>query len=244
MEPNPPHERLEAPDALPAIREQASPRRTAASLQAPPRLSVRHLLLWIAACAPAMAAVRRLSADQPGVWGLLLVNGYAAGCGAAWVGLGVWMVRAARGATWPVEPGHWLLVVLGVRLALDLAIRLWLPRMFTSPESVLEAATCGCLVLPLLGRALSAIWESGFYVLLAIQAAPLTVAVLDGWLFWPPLWLARSAEWIGRSQSWLMALVVLGCAAFDWPERRHRGWLHWLGLAVYLGMALAAVLLR
>jgi hypothetical protein len=244
MEPKAPHERLETPDALPAIRERAPQRHTAAGLQTPPRLSVRHLLLWIAACAVVMAAVRHLSAVQPGAWGLLLVSGYAATCGAAWVGLGVWVVRAARGATWPVEPGHWLLVVLGVRLALDLAIQLWLPRAFTSPESVLEAAVCACLVLPLLSRALSAIWESGFYVLLAIQAAPLTVAVLDGWLFWPPLWLARSAEWIERSQSWLMALVVLGCAAFDWPERRQRGWLHWLGLAVCFGMALAAVLLR
>jgi hypothetical protein len=244
MEPNPPQERQETADALPAIREHAPQRRTATGLQAPPRLSVRHLLLWIAACAAAMAAVRHLSADQPSVWGLLLVSGYAAGCGAAWVGLAIWMVRAARGATWPVEPGHWLLVVLGVRLGLDLAIRLWLPRAFTSPQSVLEAAVCGCLVLPLLSRTLSAVWESGFYVLLAIQAAPLTVAVLDGWLFWPPVWLARSAEWIERSQSWLMALVVLGCAAFDWPERRQRGWLHWLGLAVCFGMALAAVLLR
>src|SRR6185437_4890762 len=116
MEPKAPPEHFETPDALPAIRERAPQRQTAAGLQSPPRLSVRHLLLWIAACGVVMAAVRHLSTDQPGVLGVLLASGYAATCGAAWVGLGVWVVRAARGATWPVEPGHWLLVVLGVRL--------------------------------------------------------------------------------------------------------------------------------
>jgi hypothetical protein len=234
----------EAPDALPAIREHAHQRRTAAGLQTAPRLSVRHLLLGVAGCAVAMAAVRQLNPAPPGVWGMLLASGYAAGCGAAWLGLGVWIARVARGAVWPVEPGHWLLVVLAVRLALDLAIRLWLPRAFTSPQSVLDAAACGCLMLPLLGRGLSAIWETGFYLLLAIQAAPLTVAVLDGWLFWPPVWLSQSVAWVERSQSWLVALVVFGCALFDLPQRRQRSWLHWTGLAVCFWMALFAILIR
>ncbi len=97
----------EALETWPVIRQRA-PQRRAINRLPPPRFSMKCLLLWIAGAAAAMAAVRRLNPVEPGAIGLLLVSGYAAGCGAAWTGLGLWIckqyITAMGGDIW-VESG-------------------------------------------------------------------------------------------------------------------------------------------
>lgn len=213
-------------------------------LVSPPRFGTRSLLLWIAGAAVALAAVRRLNPVEPGALGLLLVSGYAAGCGAAWTGLSLWIARALRGAQWPVEPGHWLLVALGARLALELAIRLGAPRAFAAPQAVLDAATCCALVLPLFSRSLSALWKGCFALLCFVTAWPLATVVLESYFFAIPKPLVAGSAWIERQQPWLVALVAIAFALADRRAWRARTWLHWTGLGVALWFAMAAALSR
>ncbi|HUY90918.1 MAG TPA: hypothetical protein VMV10_19435 [Pirellulales bacterium] len=238
-----PNELGEAAELWPAIRERATERRAPPRLP-PPRLSVKYILLWIAGAAAAMAAVRRLNPVEPGAIGLLLVSGYAAGCGAAWTGLSLWIARALRGASWPVEPGHWLLVALGTRLALELAIRLGAPQAFVAPHAVLDAATCCLFVLPLLSRSLPALWKGCFAFLCLLAAWPLAMIVLESFGIGLPEPLAVSGMWVERQQSWLVALTAGGFALADWRAWRKRTWLHWTGLGVVLWLALLAALPR
>lgn len=225
----------------PAIRVR---QRHAVRPASPPRFSTRHMLLWIAAAAAALAAVRRLNPVEPGAIGLLLASGYAAGCGAAWTGLSLWIARALRGGIWPVEPGHWLLVALGARLALELAIRLVAPRAFAAPQAVLDAATSCAFVLPLLSRSLSPLWKGCFALLCFVTAWPLATIVSEGCFFAPPELLVASGDWLERRQPWLVALVAVAFALADWRTARQRTWLHWTGLGVALWLALAAALRR
>ena len=200
-------------------------------------------LAWIAGAAAAMAAVRKLNPAPPGVVGLLLVSGYAAACGAAWTGMGVLLARALRGAAWPVEPGHWLLVAAGVRLGLDLLIRLALPHAFRSPQAVLDAAMCCSFVLPLLSRSLPALWKGCFGLLCALSAWPLIAIAIDGLSFGPsPRWLASSAAWIALREPELVAAIAIALAGADWRTFRQRNWLHWTGLGVCVWLALIALL--
>lgn len=230
-------------EAWPAIRVPA-PKRRVADRQSPPRLSLQCLLFSVAGAAAAMAAVRRLNPAEPGAIGLLLVSGYAAGCGAAWTGLGLWIARALRGASWPVEPGHWLLVAAGFRLALELAIRLGAPQAFSSPQAVLDAASCCALVLPLLSRSLTTLWQGCFALLCALAACPLAVIVLESFGFALPKQLVAGGAWIESQQAPLVALTATAFALADWGGWRKRTWLHWAGLGVVLWLALLAALPR
>lgn len=230
-------------EAWPAIRVRA-PERRVVHRASPPRLSVQCLLFWVAGAAVAMAAVRRLNPAEPGAIGLLLVSGYAAGCGAAWTGLGLWIARALRGANWPVEPGHWLLAAAGARLALELAIRLGAPQAFASPQAVLDAATCCALALPLLSRSLPVLWQCCFALLCLLATWPLGVILLQSFGFALPEPLGASGSWVERWQPCLVAFAAAGFALVDWRAWRQRTWLHWTGLGVVFWLALLAGLAR
>lgn len=247
MESEPPRRPPQEPETaepLPVIREQTPQRHPAAALQsAPPRISVVHLLLWVAWSGVFMAAVRKLSGVEPGGWGLILAAAGAIGYGAAWTGLCVWLARVLRGAAWPVEPGHWLLVALAVRLGLDMAIRLWLSQTFRSAETVLDAVTVCCLTLPLLSRSLSFAWQVCFALLLLFYAWPLVASVVDRWFFMPG-WIWNAIAWAAPRQAILVAALVGVFAAIDLPEWRQRSWLHWSGLAVCAWLALVSFLTK
>lgn len=239
---NSPNELGEAAQAWPAVREHAPERRAPARLSAP-RLSVAYILLWIAGAAVVMAAVRRLNPADPGALGLLLVSSYAALCGAAWTGIVILITRAVRGAMWPVEAGHWLLTAQGVRMALELVIMLWLPEAFKEPQTVLDAAMCCCLVMPLLSRSLHALWKGFFALSCVLSAWPLAIVALASW-FWAPHWLAVSAAWVEQNETGLIAIAVIPFALADWRGWRQRTWLHWTGLGFCLLSALVAIIWR
>src|SRR5437879_3549696 len=73
-----------------------------------PRLSIAHLLLWTAACAAFVAAVKTLATAPPGGLGAVLVALDGFGAGAAWAGLCIFIARRLRGVDWVIEPGEWL----------------------------------------------------------------------------------------------------------------------------------------
>jgi hypothetical protein len=242
-EPTAPNDLGETAATLPAIRERP-PKRRAPARSSTTRLSLNCILLWIAGAAATMAAVRKLNPIEPGVVGLLLVSGYAAGCGVAWTGSTLLIARAFRGARWPIEPGHWLLAASAVHEGLELSLRLAAPRAFTAPAAVVDAATCCCLVLPLLSRTLPALWKGCFALLCALVAWPLAVAVIESFLFAPPDWLEACTRWIELRQIRLVALTAACFAFADWRAFRERSWLHWAGLGVWAWLAAVSLFSR
>ena len=241
---SPPPEILAAAEALPEIHAEVRERRASTLLPtAAPRLSIAHLLIWIAFSAMFLAAVRKLNPIEPGSWGLVLAAFGAIGYGAAWTGLFIWLGRLARGAVWPVEPGHWVLIVLAVRLGLDMIFRLWLSQWFRSTETVLDAVTVCCLVLPLMSRSLSFVWQVCCTLLLLLYAWPLIISIVDGWIFVPG-WIWAAVTWTSAWQTIVFAAIVDAFALIDLPERRERGWLHWSGIAVCSWLAIVSYFMR
>ena len=100
----------------------ATPVSGRASPGTPPPLSVGHLLLLTACYALYLSVVRSQAKAGPGVVGALLVCVFALGPGTAWAGCAVFLARRWRRARWPVEPGHWLLVVVGAQAALEVVL--------------------------------------------------------------------------------------------------------------------------
>lgn len=94
-------------------------------IPATPPLGIRHLLLWVAGCAVALAAYRLTSAGQetaPGdqaftaAWQMANSTAY----GAALAGLAIMGWRRLRGdRRLPCLPGHWLLLLGAVTALLD-----------------------------------------------------------------------------------------------------------------------------
>jgi len=241
---SPPPEILAAAEALPEIHAEVRERRASTLLPtAAPRLSIAHLLIWIAFSAMFLAAVRKLNPIEPGSWGLVLAAFGAIGYGAAWTGLFIWLGRLARGAVWPVEPGLWGFIVLAVRLGLDMIFRLWLSQWFRSTETVLDAVTVCCLVLPLMSRSLSFVWQVCCTLLLLLYAWPLIISIVDGWIFVPG-WIWAAVTWTSAWQTIVFAAIVDAFALIDLPERRERGWLHWSGIAVCSWLAIVSYFMR
>ncbi|MEX0710806.1 MAG: hypothetical protein WD278_00565, partial [Pirellulales bacterium] len=90
-----------------------------------------HLLLWMAGCALFLSILRQLADVRPGPLGSVIVVAASLGPGAAWAGLLVLIGRWLRGSPWPVEPGHWLLAILG---AIAQNLDFLLPNDFFDPR--------------------------------------------------------------------------------------------------------------
>jgi hypothetical protein len=199
---------------------------------AAPTLSIAHLLLWTAACALFFSVVRTLAQAPPGGLGTVLVALDGLGVGAAWAGLCLFVTRRIRGVDWQIEPGEWLLALVGARLAAETLLRLTIANQLVSPRPVVDALTALLAVVPVFGRYLPACWKAVFYLLVALYGLPLAASCLDAWL---ELSLGAADEVIERAaaeSSSLAALLVLPAVYCDWRVGCRRGWLHWVGLAV------------
>jgi hypothetical protein len=193
-----------------------------------------HLLLWMAGCALFLSIVRQLADVRPGPLGSAIVVAASLGPGAAWAGLLVLIGRWLRGSPWPVQPGHWLLAILGARLALDAALRLMLAKQPASSQAIVDAVTCCLLVLPTLSQTVPALWKVFFSLLVLLIGAPLALIYLNAWFgleLGPLAHAARAASaWSGALGCLLIGLFAL----VDHGRGRRHGWLHWTGLAVWL----------
>ncbi|HEV3024974.1 MAG TPA: hypothetical protein VGX76_21015, partial [Pirellulales bacterium] len=121
-------------------------REMASNPTAAPKLSIAHLLLWTATSALFFAVVRKLAKVPPGGLGTVLVALDGLGVGSAWAGLCVFISRRLRGAGWKIEPGEWLLALVGARLAAEALLRLTIPNELVSPRPVLDALTASMAI--------------------------------------------------------------------------------------------------
>jgi len=199
------------------------------------RLGIGFLLLWMTFVSVYFGVVRMRQADADvGLLGLALLSTQAAIAGSSWSGLWMLALRWLRGIPLPEAPGHWFLVVLGVRLAVEMLLGFKPGEAFTSPGAVVSAVTCCALVLPTLERKLPALWKALFGVLVLVYATPLLGICLSVWFGWAPdnLSLVMSmAAWTRLALSPGLPLIVSLYVASR--GERYRG-LHWIGLATWL----------
>ncbi|HVA47610.1 MAG TPA: hypothetical protein VNH11_14670 [Pirellulales bacterium] len=223
---------------------QDSPRpRMAATLATRdrPRLSIVHLLLWTGCCSLFLAVARTLAERPPGIMGAFFLTLVAAGEGAAWAGLAITLARSFRGAPWPIEPGQWLLAVLGAVVTVETLAESASGKWVKDPRGIVEAAAACAFVVPLFSRRLAARWKWFFGAVALLDALPLLLAVFDAngilarsfALLTPPRLAAAAALGAATLAAW-EAILPVTKADRRWDER---GWLHWTGIATATWLA-------
>lgn len=208
----------------------------------PPRLAIGHLLLWTACCGVFLGLARSLAVRPAGAVGALVLLLVAVGYGTAWMGLAISLSRILRSSRWPLEPGQWLLAIEGVTLALLVVERSVRSPVLRNPWAVIDAVTACMWLLPLFSRKLPAHWKWLFGALALAYAWPLAVISLDAWVGAPHklVWLADQFS-ANRKQAFAAAVAVLLALADHWARRRW-GWLHWVGVANAVWLALLPAL--
>jgi hypothetical protein len=232
---------LEASDK-PAVSEPALPQIAVAQGQAPqqraappqpPQLGIAHLMLWMACWGIYLGVLRRMFLEEPRLLGLLIVGVVGLSTTLSWAGLAVFLTRRGRRVSWPIEPGEWLLAALGFHLALYLLFDPIGERIVRSPHQIADALLCCFLVLPLFGK-LTLPWKVAFGALLVVTLLVLLVVFLADleWLSGQTLLAIWSNMFTVQSAS---AIATVWCAAVvDYRHGRRYGWLHALGLSVFV----------
>ncbi|HWB08901.1 MAG TPA: hypothetical protein VG826_06745 [Pirellulales bacterium] len=220
-------------------RSDKSPRLATAS-RVRPRLGVGHLLVWVGCCGVFLGLARSLTEHPSGTLGAIFLTLVAAGYGAAWTGLVITLVRTLRGASWSIEPGQWLLAVLGVVEAVEVLGGM-ASRWVRNPQAINDATALCAFVAPLLDKRLAHHWKWLFAAIAVVYALPLLI-MLAGRGDMPDV-LVRATEILTPHRlAATAALAALAVALFDHfyvrGRKEERGWLHWTGIATALWLSL------
>jgi hypothetical protein len=206
-----------------------------------PRLAVGHLLVWVGCCAVFLGLARGMADRPSGTLGAIFLTFIAVGYGAAWTGLVVTLARTLRGAPWSIEPGQWLLAVLGVAAAVEVLGGVASPRWVRNPQAIAEAAAMCAFVAPLLDKRLAYHWK-GLFAALAIAYAILLLMMFAGRDDVPDVAARVTTILTPHGLATTAAVAALALALFDRfrgaGQQEERGWLHWTGIATALWLAL------
>jgi hypothetical protein len=231
-----------------------------------PRLGIIHFLGWITGVAIVLAAYRAalesgwLEVPQAGIeetrWWQL---GYGLVYGTALSTIGLLLYRRLHGdSRFPAHPGHWLLVFGGLAFFVDAAafgtakglIALWKTRFGFDPgwyycQQFLAWGIALVVAVIFLTR-LKTDWNWRLLamlivILVAVNWLTHTLVVIEvvtqalgyrlGWGAWP-FYGTHVAEIVGVGVCLLAMPIVIGC------DRHPRDWLHWVGVAATIVLAL------
>ncbi|MCL4203316.1 MAG: hypothetical protein KJ000_12515 [Pirellulaceae bacterium] len=224
----------------------------------PPRLQIIHLLLWTAGTAVVLGAWRgqlNVPVDFGLIRVLVIIQFFTLAplLGAGVASLGVWAYRASRGIPFPFQPGHWVLVTLGLETVLRAgAFTVW-RGLFG--ESIFNSADIRFVVWAITRSSISLI-GAGLFLTAAVrvraglpwkfflggQAAHASVnsliwavrAFIRSW--WP-----QRALFAEGAVACVCIVLLFVAAAGDRRQRTHRDWMHWLGVITGLAAMLTHV---
>jgi len=219
-----------------------------------PRLGIIHIMLWTAGCAVLLGAQQALMDWEEPDWSMerrIFVQGlwvvYAIVYGTGIGGLGIFVARRIRGIPYPIHPGHWILLAMGILTALGFVswaiIELLVPRdaheirqhlqfLFEATSNVV-GATIFCFPAWRLREGTR--WTFYFAAEIVIYGLAFHLCWMHcfHFIFWPSYWDARMAFNV-------IGLIILCLSVIlDFRVRRRREWLHYTGVAV---VAVAMVL--
>lgn len=199
------------------------------------RLGVGDLLLWVTFVSIYFGVVRARQPDASvGSLGLVLLLSQAAIAGVSWSGLWLVLLRWARGVSGALTPGHWLLFVLGGRIAIEVLLGFKPGQVFSRPDAVVSAAMCCLLVVPTLDQKLAMPWRVLIALFVLACGWPLLQTCLSVWFeFSLPgsTYLSALARWMLWTLSPLGPLVLSICYALRGTS--YRG-LHWVGVTTWI----------
>lgn len=206
-----------------------------------PSLSIAHLLLWTGCCALFIALTRDLAAHQPGSLGGILLILLAIGNGTAGAGLVITLTRSIRGVPWPIEPGQWLLAILGAAAIAEMLAEGASGTWVKHPRGIIEAVAACAFAVPLFSKRLTSRWKWFFGAVSMLHALPLLVAVFE-------VHRAVAQSLVEFTSSRLAAATAFGAVTLAVSERvwpvaladlgaRQRGWLHWAGITTAIWLA-------
>lgn len=216
----------------------------------PPRMGILDLLVWTACVAVYLGLWMTLEGSTfllPEAEGRLRVAKavlYAIGWGTALSGVVLMMARSYRGFPYPVYPGEYLLVVMGLDVAIRLTISILLAilLLWWTPGYGSEYA---------LG-ALQFLAAFGLYAWVFVWAVTrvrmqrwrvLFLAIPASYALWLLLLYGGFGERLTATcvPRLLIATVVTAVVLMDLVDRRRYPWTHWLGVGTRLWLDGSAV---
>lgn len=206
-------------------------------------MGVVSLLIWTAGIGAYLAVVRGLAPQQPRPPGMLGVCALALGVGTAWAGLVILAWRAAQGARGPVEPGHWLLALVGTGSLVDVLLRIAPEALFARPDLVLNAIVCWLFVLPLLSQRLPTRWKGFFLLIVMLYAAPLLLGCFGMLGLQQMTAHPRLAAALNFAAEPVAAGSLITTCVLDRRDGRRQDWLHWCGVFVFLWLTLLRIVM-
>jgi hypothetical protein len=227
-----------------------------------PRLQIIHLMLWIAGTSILLGTWRNFSDEFPAnsvAIRILMLSQLCVLCpllGAAVASLGAWVHRAATGIPFPIHPGQWILVTVGVTALLQagqwsLLRAVFDTRVFQAGESPFLFWMLSITAIALIEAAMYVIATvrvsagRSWKLFLGTKAADALVTGLQQTVFF----FSSMSSWSWIIYDWLMpalgyATNIMTCVCFlllmiaivlDWRQQTARDWMHWLGVATVIG---------
>jgi hypothetical protein len=235
---------------------------------APPhreRLTIGLLMLWTAMSAVLLAmSVRQLnfqvaenrtdSLVQTAALQLAVGQAVISGAGGAAIALHFWR-RFQRGPAFPVQPGHWILVIAGVTPLISYGSRMvvlylwqWYGALSWTHFVLLGGSVVSvALLYAYAARMQSNPWRWVFLLCAALLSIRLLVQI-SSFFYWG---LIRWDPYLGFGISWIVTFAMIAAAIMDWIRRTPRDSLHWAGVILYvshrffeLATSLVVILLR
>ncbi len=239
-----------------------------------PRLGISHLFLWMLCTSLYLAATRQSLEGLSAQWETQGVEITAAlqarlilryvwliltGCtsGAAWAGIAVLLVTRIRGGA-PLlrQPGHWILLVVGIQAGVFLLVYFLSYQslggnsfLFTTGFRLLSSMAMVVLYTIAAWRSRFRRWTAFFATMVMQQIfdslmACVSVALAIAWrqsILW---WIMSWHRWVqvGAILLVVIAAVVLAIAIVrDIRDRQNHDWLHWLGVTIFGASAISTV---
>ena len=209
----------------------------------PPRLGIRHLMLWTAMTAVVLGMYRAAQYRSPmqneyvlffGIVQPMLFGGQLAGL----IILAAWRYRRL---SFSPQPGEWLLLVTGLSSTVTLLLGWPMVISFNTVGAVFQ---CGIYFLPAWKIRDSRPWRVFFWLVFVrsvlgflLSAFLPLMFVLAGTF---PMMLAMTLFWaISYYIMPYAPVVILGVALWtDRSARRSWRWTHWVGIGLYLATTL------
>jgi hypothetical protein len=182
-----------------------------------------------------MALVRSFSPNaRIGVTGLLMAMVSSLGVCTSWAGLLIFISRRWRGVPWPIEPGEWLLAVLGMNSIASFVVFRLPEGFFEAKLLVSIAVTCTLFFMPILSRRLATRWK----VFFGLAMITLPVFLIQLILLLRQLYLLLNVIeftwWLDAASLLIAIILVIVVSWMDRRDGRKHDWLHWIGIATYL----------
>ncbi len=226
----------------------------------PPRLGISHLMV-LTACVAVYLAITRgfygmfapldweqsLGTFQAILWGL-----YGIGSGAGLAGLILFVTLRRRGWPFPVHPGEYLLVMIGVSTLLSLISTGVIVSMISGKESstpmmwvfAVETLLCfginALVFLWVLWRVKFLRWRLCFLVIplscfLGLFATIVIARMMGGSLF------GVAGAYAGFASQPLVSVVLIMVLLKDYRDGRRYPWTHWFGVVLRLWLDAVAL---